>query len=518
MDYILPIASQTTLGGIKIGAGLTILDNGTVNVTNNPVADGSYQDIIVSSNGTIYTIASNVVTNAKLYQMPAGTIKANITGAPAQPADVTLSQLTSNLSVFTGDSGSGGVKGLVPAPAAGDAAANKYLKANGQWATISGGTTAVWGNITGTLSNQTDLNNALLALVPYTGATADVDLGNFSANAKSFHVKGTAGQGHIGMKWQSADATAGGNESSLWADNLGNINWKIDGHYKVGFISSGNTANRSYTLPNASGTFALTSQLLNFGNFGAITPLLYDGTGGFSIQQADATHDGYLSQSDWSTFNNKAAGTAVYSASSGPLPESAIIADKVYKLDSTGGGFDITTNNVLLNVQRRTVTLIKTDKTANQIKFYPPSGSKFNGGVTNGAIVLAAPNDTATIYFDGFGGSDISYTLQHFPVKIQLSAQGSFVVPAGYMIKNLVARETTGTATTLKFGTTLGGTDVIASLSLASTAPVYATDTQLLKRVFSDITGSPQTIYIDDTTSWPIGAVVDLSIELEQII
>lgn len=37
---------------------------------------------------------------------------------------------------FTGDSGSGGVMGQVPAPAAGDAAAHKFLKANGLWETL----------------------------------------------------------------------------------------------------------------------------------------------------------------------------------------------------------------------------------------------------------------------------------------------------------------------------------------------------------------------------------------------
>ena len=35
---------------------------------------------------------------------------------------------------FTGDTGSGGAKGLVPAPASGDAAANKFLCADGSWA------------------------------------------------------------------------------------------------------------------------------------------------------------------------------------------------------------------------------------------------------------------------------------------------------------------------------------------------------------------------------------------------
>ena len=41
---------------------------------------------------------------------------------------------TALLSAFTGDSGAGGVKGLVPAPAAGDAAASKFLKADGTFA------------------------------------------------------------------------------------------------------------------------------------------------------------------------------------------------------------------------------------------------------------------------------------------------------------------------------------------------------------------------------------------------
>ena len=40
---------------------------------------------------------------------------------------------------FTGDSGSGGTLGGVPAPAAGDAAANKFLKASGAWAKAGGG-------------------------------------------------------------------------------------------------------------------------------------------------------------------------------------------------------------------------------------------------------------------------------------------------------------------------------------------------------------------------------------------
>ncbi len=43
------------------------------------------------------------------------------------------------LAPFTGDSGSGGAVGYVPAPAAGDAAAGKFLKADGTWTAPPGG-------------------------------------------------------------------------------------------------------------------------------------------------------------------------------------------------------------------------------------------------------------------------------------------------------------------------------------------------------------------------------------------
>jgi hypothetical protein len=57
------------------------------------------------------------------------------------------------LSAMTGDSGAGGVKGLVPAPTTGDAAASKFLAASGLWTAISTGTftgtAAEWSGVVG---------------------------------------------------------------------------------------------------------------------------------------------------------------------------------------------------------------------------------------------------------------------------------------------------------------------------------------------------------------------------------
>ena len=144
--------------------------------------------------------------------------------------------------------------------------------------------------------------------VPYTGATQDVDLDAFKLNAQSLHVKGTAGNGHLGLKHQSASATASANEVSLFADNLGNLSWLNGNLYLSKFITSGNTAARSYTFPNATGTIALTSDLTGYlTSVTATSPLSSSGgtTPNITIAQATTSVNGYLSSADWTTFNGK---------------------------------------------------------------------------------------------------------------------------------------------------------------------------------------------------------------------
>ncbi len=59
-------------------------------------------------------------------------------------ASRTPTQVTADLIAFVGDSGSGGNKGLVPAPTTGDA--TKFLKGDGTWGTVSGGGDALTSN------------------------------------------------------------------------------------------------------------------------------------------------------------------------------------------------------------------------------------------------------------------------------------------------------------------------------------------------------------------------------------
>ncbi|CAM5769751.1 hypothetical protein [Bosea minatitlanensis] len=123
------------------------------------IVDGDKGDITTSDDGDTWTINAGAVDNAKLASMATARIKGRVTAGTGDPEDLTAAQVktalaftaagdamvtaataaaqTALLSAFVGDSGSGGTKGLVPAPAAGDAAAGKFLAADGTYKTIT---------------------------------------------------------------------------------------------------------------------------------------------------------------------------------------------------------------------------------------------------------------------------------------------------------------------------------------------------------------------------------------------
>lgn len=146
------ISSPTVTGKLLTGlaAGINtpiIATNSVLTALENLQAQISAEDSVaitaltgdISATGpgsSAATIQPNVVSNAKLAQMPADTIKGNNTGATANAADLTGAQVTALLSNFVGDSGSGGTAGIVPVPAAGTKAAGDFLKADGTWAYV----------------------------------------------------------------------------------------------------------------------------------------------------------------------------------------------------------------------------------------------------------------------------------------------------------------------------------------------------------------------------------------------
>jgi hypothetical protein len=106
-----------------------------------------------------------MITNAKLADMTANTIKGNNTGSPAAPIDLTVAQATAMLNSFAGST-----KGLVPASLGGT---TNFLRADGTWAAPAGG-----GSSSG-----------IAGAVQISGGS-----GSFSSDATNFFYNNTAKQ------------------------------------------------------------------------------------------------------------------------------------------------------------------------------------------------------------------------------------------------------------------------------------------------------------------------------------
>lgn len=132
-----------------------------------------YQLLIgADSNTQIGDLADVDVTgaaaNAMLVAVSSGS-PATITWEGRTPA-----QVTALLDTFSGDAGAGGAKGLVPAPAAGDAAADKYLSASGNWTNPAIGDIGGLGANVATFLGTPSAANFAAAITGETGSGAPV--------------------------------------------------------------------------------------------------------------------------------------------------------------------------------------------------------------------------------------------------------------------------------------------------------------------------------------------------------
>jgi len=154
----------------------------------------------------------------------------------------------------------------------------------------------------------------LTGYVPYTGATADVNLGAFDLYTSKVWLYDVPNAGYGSMELT---------DGVLHFED-------VDGHSMVtmedGYLTIANastiralldvsalSANRDYAFPNASGTLALTSDLSGYvptsRTISTTSPLSGGGALSsnltLSISQANTSTNGYLSSTDWNTFNNK---------------------------------------------------------------------------------------------------------------------------------------------------------------------------------------------------------------------
>jgi len=121
-------ATPSALSGDQVTAMLNTFST-TVKGLVPAATSGALPYLFLASDGTWVKIGTSAIADQS-----SKTLIANTSASPGAVSAVAISSITTELTAVVGDSGSGGTKGLVPAPASGDASAGKFLKADGLWA------------------------------------------------------------------------------------------------------------------------------------------------------------------------------------------------------------------------------------------------------------------------------------------------------------------------------------------------------------------------------------------------
>lgn len=170
----------TNIGNGSLGSGIDAskIANGSVSNIEFQYLDGVTSPIQTQLDSKQPTITPNSIDNSELAQMPAHTIKGNNTGSTANVADLTATQVTAELNLFTTS-----LQGVVPASGGGT---TNFLRADGTFAVPpgSGGSVSTIGPINSQTKNADGLVISGSSLV---AQTADPSFpGLVSTGAQTF--------------------------------------------------------------------------------------------------------------------------------------------------------------------------------------------------------------------------------------------------------------------------------------------------------------------------------------------
>jgi hypothetical protein len=110
-------------------------------------------------------------------------------------------------------------------------------------------------------SGTVALTSNLSSYVPYSGATGAVNLGFNLLTTNSINLDGNSVSGVLNIKSNSSITTSGAGYVSLVSGNVNQLSFVFNGGNSATFTSVSLSASRTYSLPDAGGTIALTSDL-----------------------------------------------------------------------------------------------------------------------------------------------------------------------------------------------------------------------------------------------------------------
>jgi hypothetical protein len=402
-----PTLNQNTSGTAANLSGTPALPNGTT-ATTQTAADNStklattaYVDSGLSgkqaSDSDLTTIAGLTATTDNFIQSKSSAW-----------ASRTPTQVTADLINFVGDSGSGGTKGLVPAPITGDS--TKFLKGNGSWASIPGGGDALTSSSLAQFASTTSLELKTL-LSDETGSGANV-----FANTPTLvtPVLGVASATSINKVALTAPATGSTLTIADGKTLTANKSITLDGTDStvMTFPSSSDTVAGLAAVQTITGAWSFNdAKLILKGATSGTTTLKSGAAAGTSVITLPVATDTLIGKDTTDTLTNKTLTTPVidqFGTASG-------LGSAWASVSASASGFSATTSNTIRwKQQGKTITMaVAIDGTSNStsFSFTLPAAAKAadtitgvrvanNGAFTTtpGYIQLAAASTTATVF------------------------------------------------------------------------------------------------------------------------
>lgn len=370
--------------GLQIGSSNPFTDSaGTLTLQNVDVLDATTETTIENALDTLPNVTSIQGRTVTLADAGANAIFGWDDTAGAYE-NLTASEATATLNAFVGDSGSGGTKGLVPAPSAGDS--GKYLKGDGTWATIAGG-----GDVT---KVGTPVNNQIGVWTGDGTIEGDTAL-TFDTSTDTLTV-GTA-TGYV-TSGTNLTLRSGGNGQDIYVEGSTATTAGSPGGWAYLTGGNGNTAGNGGTTEISAGHGGAS------GNGGGAN--LYAGYGGVTSGAGGGVEIGAGSAQGGNNDGGKVdifAGAKSGSGANGAIRLSQ--NDGLYKF-SPDGTFsnlgvldfsDITTSDKTFTFQNQTGTLALTSQAVDYevtdntkgLILKSPDGTRWRLGITNAGELTA---------------------------------------------------------------------------------------------------------------------------------